>query len=281
MAPADVGPAATAWEEAFADMRARAGLPPRPQDEHQLERTCRRLRYFLSTDPAGAWVATAGPEVIGVAQACRRGRLWLLSLLGVAVAAQGRGVGRRLLDHALGYAREGDAGLILSSPDPRAMRRYAGAGFELHPVVSATGRIRREGLAASGGVRQGSAADLDLTAEVDQQARGAARPDDIRHLLDDGATMLVVEGRGYALVRGAQPVLLGAVDEDAARSLLTATLAGGPDDQAVEVGWLGAGQQWAIDIVVAAGLDLRPSGAIMVRGLDGPPRPCIANGAFG
>jgi hypothetical protein len=226
-------------------------------------------------------VAADDDGVVGLAQALRRGRLWVLSLLGVAVEAQGRGVGRRLLDRALGYAEHDGPGLILGSSDPRALRRYVAAGFALHPVVSAMGTVRQEGLPAVDGVREGTSADLALTAAVDRQVRGAAREGDIAHLLDDGVDMLVVEGRGYAMVRGAQPVTLAAVDDAAARSLLAATLAGGADDQHVEVGWLSAGQQWAMDIVVAAGLELRPSGAIMVRGLPEPPRPYIANGALG
>lgn len=281
MAFADVDAAEVVWQEAFADMRTRGGFPDRPSDDEKVERIRRRLRYFLSSDPAGSWVATWDDEVVGVAQALRRSPLWVLSLLGVAVRAQGRGLGRQLLDRALTYAEPDGAALILSSSDSRAMHRYVAAGFSLHPVVAALGRVRRDRLPAVHGVREASMDDVALTAEVDEQVRGAARRRDIAHLLDDGARMLLVEGRGYAIARGSQPVTLSAVDEAAARSLLAATLAGGPSDQHVEVGWLGDGQQWAIDLVVAAGLELRLSGAIMVRGLNRPPRPYIANGAFG
>ena len=281
MAASDIDEAAAVWQEAFDDMRARAQLPPR-HDEQQAERTRRRLRYCLQSDPSGSWVAkTSEDRVVGLIQALRRGRLWVLSLLGVSVRAQGRGVGRRLLDRALEYAEPGGPGLILSSSDPRAMRRYVAAGFSLHPVVSGVGRVRAGLPAPADTVRAGSVADVPLTAEVDEGVRGAAREADVAHLLDSGVDMLVVDGRGYALVRGSQPVLLSAVDDGAARSLLAATLTGGPAEQQVEVGWLGAGQQWAIDIVVGAGLELRPAGAIMVRGRAGPPSPYIANGAFG
>ena len=281
MEPGDVARAEIVWQEAFAGMRRRANLPERRHDEHQAERTCRRLRYFLGSDPGGSWVAVGGDEVVGVAQASKRGPLWLLSLFGVATRAQGRGVGRRLLDQALGYADRDGPGLILSSPDPRAMRRYVAAGFSLHPVVSAMGRVRAERLPPVDGVRAGTAADLDLVDKVDERVRGAARRGDIGHLLDDGVQLLVLEGRGYAMVRGAQPVMLAALDEAAARDLLVATLAGASPGQEVEVGWLSGDQQWAMDVVVVAGLELRPSGAIMVRGLPGPPRPYIPNGAFG
>ncbi len=281
MSHGDVVPAERVWQEAFAEMRNRGHLPVRPHDDEQAGRTRRRLRYFLESDPDGSWVATVRDEVVGLAQAIRRGRLWVLSLYGVAVRAQGRGVGRQLLERALEYAVPGGPGLILSSSDPRAMRRYVAAGFALHPVVAALGQVRRERLSAPTEVRDGSTADIPLAEEVDEHVRGAGRGSDIAHLLDDGGQMLVVEGRGYAVVRGSQPVLLAAVDEAAARTLLVATLAGGPVDQEVEVGWLSGGQQWAIEVVVAAGLELRPSGAVMTRGLSGPPRPCIPNGSFG
>ena len=278
---ADVAAAEVVWQEAFADMRARVHLPARPHDDEQAERTRRRLQYFLESDPGGSWVATWHDEVVGLAQAIRRGQLWILSLFGVTVQVQGRGVGRQLLDRVLGYAGPDAPGLILSSCDPRAMRRYVTAGFALHPVVAALGRVHHERLPAPHEVREGWTADIPLADKVDEFVRGAGRGRDIAHLLDDGARMLVVEGRGYAVVRGSQPVLLAAMDEAAARTLLVATLAGGPADQEVEVGWLGGGQQWAIDIVVAAGLELRPSGAIMIRGLTNPPRPCIPNGTLG
>ena len=281
MEPGDVAGAEMVWQEAFADMRHRANLPERPHDAHQAERTRRRLRYFLGSDPGGSWVAVDNDDVVGVAQASMRWPLWLLSLLGVAIRAQGRGVGRRLLDRALGYTDPEGPGLILSSSDPRAMRRYVAAGFSLHPVVSAMGRVRASGLPPVEGVRAGTAADLDLVDKVDERVRGASRQRDIVHLLDDGVELLVLEGRGYAMVRGAQPVMLAAVDEPAARDLLVATLTGASPDQEVEVGWLSGGQQWAMDLLVAAGLELRPAGAIMVRGVPGPPRPYIANGAFG
>ena len=281
MADSDVVAAELVWQEAFTDMRNRVHLPARPHDDQQAERTRRRLRYFLESDPRGSWVATWNDEVVGLAQAIRRGELWILSLFGVAVRVQGRGVGRHLLDRVLAYAAPDGPGLILSSCDPRAMRRYVAAGFALHPVVAALGRVRHDRLPAAHEVRDGSAADIPLADKVDEHVRGAARGLDLVHLLDDGVRMLVVDGRGYAMVRGSQPVLLAAMDEAAARTLLVATLAGGPANQEVEVGWLSGVQQWAIDIVVTAGLELRPSGAIMVRGLAGPPRPCLLNGALG
>ena len=51
--------------------------------------------------------------------------IWVLSLLGVLPGQQDTGVGRRLLEAAVDYGRHARVGLILTSRDPRAARRYA------------------------------------------------------------------------------------------------------------------------------------------------------------
>jgi len=101
--------------------------------------------------------------------------LWVLAHPFVAPTAQNQGVGRALLEHALAYAKESEPGLIVSSPDPRAIRRYASAGFALHPTVGAGGILRRVGLGAAPDVRCGDETDLESTAPIDRQVRGAAR----------------------------------------------------------------------------------------------------------
>lgn len=277
----DVDGAAGVWQEALADLRRRSHLPVGPATPDDVERTRRRLRYFLATDPGGSWVAASSQGVVGVAQAMRRDRLWVLSLLGVALAAQGRGLGGHLLAHSLRYADPNGRAVIFSSSDPRAMRCYSSAGFALHPVVAATGRVRTDRLAGPARVRDGSPADAEFAATVDMHLRGAGRGSDLQYLADDGVRMLVVDGGGYAMVRGGQPVLLGAFDEAAARDLLMAALRRAAPDEHVEVNWLSAEQQWAIQTALTAGLELRGSGAIMIRGFDRPPAPCIPSGALG
>jgi hypothetical protein len=49
----------------------------------------------------------------------------------------------------------------------------------------------------------------------------------------------------------------------------------------IEVNWLTSAQQWAIRVVVEAGIELLPFGPVMVRGMDGPPSPYIPSGGFG
>ena len=65
----------------------------------------------------------------------------------VAPTAQNQGVGRALLEHTLAYAKESEPGLIVSSPEPRAIRRYASAGFALvgfeNPIRAVTSTFAR------------------------------------------------------------------------------------------------------------------------------------------
>jgi len=97
-----------------------------------------RWRHGLATDPDGCWVAEDAEGIAGVSVGLRRGAVWGLSLLAVRVGVQSRGIGRALLEHALRTAEGTDAGLIVSSDDPRAIRRYALAGFALRPTLSST-----------------------------------------------------------------------------------------------------------------------------------------------
>ena len=98
-----------------------------------------RIAHLLGTDPGGAWVAEGERErVVGLALALVRDGLWGLSLLAVEPGLQGNGVGRRLLDAALGYADGTRGAIIISSTDPKAMRRYARAGFD-HVILVQVG----------------------------------------------------------------------------------------------------------------------------------------------
>lgn len=285
MVVADIPEAAEVWERAFADLRARFNLPAHARDAASDARFDARIRHFLSHDAGGAWVSHEGDRVTGLAVALQRERVWVLSMLAVDPTAQSSGVGRALLDRAIAYGDADGPGIILSSRDPRAMRRYALAGFALRPAVTAWGRLRRAGLPAVRGVREGSDADLGLAAHVDRLQRGAARGPDYAVLLEDQGRMLVFdEGarRGYVIVRDNQrPVVLAATDHEVATALLTDALAGMSHDCDVEVGWLTASQQWAIQVCLAAGLELHPVGGVMVRGHPGPMSPYLPNGTSG
>jgi hypothetical protein len=112
--------------------------------------------------------------------------------------------------------------------------------------------------------------------------RGSARSVDIVAMLAQPGNRLLLHGdKGYAVTKDERIVTLGAKDEESAALVLRAMLAEAPAGETIEVNWLTSAQQWAVREVVAAGIELRPYGPVMVRGMDGPPRPYIPSGGFG
>jgi GNAT superfamily N-acetyltransferase len=245
------------------------------------DRWQRRVAHPLSTDPDGAFVAERDGSLIGVAQALRRERLWCLSLLAVAPGAQGAGAGRLLLERALAYAGGTDAGLIPSSGDPRALRLYGLAGFSLLPTFEAAGALDRSALPRTGAeVRAGGTADLEALAAISRDVRGAPHTAELAYALSAGARLVRLGDRGFAVaVPGRGVWLLVARDDDAAAALLWSALALAETEQP-SVRWITADQQWAIEVVLRAGLRLVPHGALCVIGDPGPLCPFLPSGPF-
>jgi predicted N-acetyltransferase YhbS len=119
----DVIGAATVVKAAGEQVERRAGREPRSRTDEQRENFLKGLRRFVELDPDGAWVAADGDSVVGIVAAIRRDSFWGLSLLFVDPERQNRGLGRALLDMGLAYSAGAEVRMILSSPDPRALRR--------------------------------------------------------------------------------------------------------------------------------------------------------------
>jgi GNAT superfamily N-acetyltransferase len=241
-----------------------------------------RLAHPLLTDPDGGFVAERDGRLIGVAQAVVRERLWCLSLLAVEPGAQSAGAGRALLERTLAYGAHADAGLIPSSNDPRALRLYALTGFSLLPTFEATGEIDRRKLPAPGPeVREGGPGDLEALAAISRDIRGAPHTLELEYALRGGARLVRVAGRGFAVASPDHGVwLLVAYDEPAATALLAAALALIDRTDRPAVRWITGDQQWAIELLLRAGLTLLPYGALCVRGRPGPLHPFLPSGPF-
>ena len=223
-----------------------------------------------------------GEGVVGVALAIVREGVWVLSLFAVAEGYRNEGIGERLLDRALRYADGCRGAMIASSRHPAAMRRYALAGFTLQPTLMASGKVRRESLPLGLRTREGTQADLEFAGRVDRIVRGAAHGPDLEFMLHSGPRLLVAEGSegsGYAVVREGSPALLAATAPETAIDLLWSCLAQG-DDSHVEVHWITSAQNWAVPVVLKAGLSLSPAGPICVRGELGPLTPYLPSGPF-
>ena len=249
-----------------ADMRWRRGLE--------------RVRHLLDTDPAGAWVADDGTGVRGVAMALVREGVWGLSLLAVAPSVQSSGLGRQLLERALATAEHTRGQVVLSSLDPRALRSYARAGFALQPAVEGFGVVRRAAIPRGLGVREGTADDLELAAAIDREQRGGSHGPDHAKLLEARFGLLVLPDRGYVFERDGSPALLAARDADAARALLWAALAASPPGHECGVMFVTQAQDWAVPVMLDAGLSLEPCGPTFVRGRLGPMSPYLPNPAY-
>jgi GNAT superfamily N-acetyltransferase len=279
MEPNDIAPGELVWDVAYRTMRERFALPVEARSDAVTLMLQRRMHHLLGTDPDGSVVATIDHRVVGFAQAFVREDLWVLSLFAVEPATQGRGIGRALLDASM-TCGAGRRGMILVSRDPLAMRRYFSAGFDLHPTLTAWGAVQHDRLPPSPSVREGDEHDFDQVAAVDREVRGAAHGPDLAFLVGEGSELLVHDGGGYALA-GRRPLLLAATSDEVATELLAAVLRRVPDGEIADVGWLTAGQQWALRVAVRAGMELHPVGPMGLRGFDRPPAPYIATGSFG
>src|SRR4051794_17166391 len=245
------------------------------------ERARFRISHLLGTDPDGAWVADEDGEIVGVALALVREGVWGLSLFGVVPGQQGRGVGRKLLDATLRYAEGTRGAIILSTTDPRAMRRYALVGFALRPCVTLAGIVDRDAIPAGLRARPGSSDDdRELCDEVSRRVRGAAHGPDIAALEGVGCSLLVHDGGGWAAVREGSPALIAARDEAIATDLLWGALAPAGPGESVHVDFVTAGHDWAVQACLAARLALSPDGPLFVRGDVGPFAPYLPSGAF-
>lgn len=267
------------------DLRiAPPNLPPARRREGAVsERWRHRCAHLVEHDPGGCWVATDDEgELVGAAASIRRESMWALSTYAVLPRAQGHGIGKALLGAALSYGEGCLRGMVSSSGDTRAVRRYRAAGFVLHPLMLLAGTVRREALPVPEHVREGGAGDLDLADSVDRRTRGAGHGVDHTHMVAT-MPMLVVDrssGSGYCyLEQGGRPYLLAATNRRTAARLLWAALAASPVGGPVIVPHVTAEQQWALDIGLAAGLEVHQYGFLALRHMR-PPASYLPSGHF-
>jgi GNAT superfamily N-acetyltransferase len=276
----DVVGARTVVEAAAEQLERRVGHEPEARTDEQRENFLNGLRRFVELDPGGAWVAADGGTVVGMLASIRRGSFWGLSMLFVDPAYQSQGLGRQLLDAGLAYASGAGVRMILSSPDPRALRRYSLAGHAIHPAVEARGTIDRKAIPDHQSARAGDANDLNLVASVDAELRGS-RAEDVEYLLRVGAMMQVIDrgpARGYVVFRRKRLLMLGATDDATASVLLWRFLA--ETGSEAEIWGLTARQNWAVKVALAARLEVVPFGALFLAGREHPPGPWLPSGWY-
>lgn len=279
----EIRPLKPADLDAVADLSAAAFGNDLSEDAARQSWT-ERLAHPLRTDPGGAFVAEQDGRPVGLAEAIRRERVWVLSMLAVDPTLQGAGAGRALLERALGYGADCDGGLICSSSDPRALRLYGLAGFSLRPALRATGQLDRRTLPPTDpAVREAGHADLEALAEISREVRGGAHTDELAWALGHGLKLLRHGDRGFAAILPGRNVwLLAARDAEAAQALLwpALELVGEVEEGRSSLRWITGGQDWAIDVVLRAGFALEPGTALCVRGRPGTLGPFLPSPPF-
>jgi GNAT superfamily N-acetyltransferase len=236
-----------------------------------------RTRHLVRTDPGGCWVAEDESGMLGIVVSFEREKLWLLASYAVVPGAQGLGLGKALLAAALEHGRGSLRGMLNASNDPRAVRRYHAAGFRMYPQMFLRGTPDRTRIPVVEKVREGTSGDVDLMDSVDRRTRGAAHGPDheilmqqYRLVVSDSST-----GQGYAYLDGGT-ALLAATDRRTATRLLWEAIASSDD---VLVGHITPENSWAIDVGLAAGLELDQAGYQALRHMR-PAAPYLPHGAL-
>lgn len=261
-------------------MARRSWPDPEPRSAERGQAWIVRTRHFLETDPGGCWVAEDAGGMLGFATSYTRELMWVLATYVVRPHAQGQGIGKALLAAALHHGRGCLRGMLSASSDPKALRRYRQAGFSLHPQMFLSGTVDRSAIPVIEKVREGSAGDVDLMDSIDRRTRGAAHGRDHEVMLR--LWRLVVSdtstGSGYAYVEPSGRVsLLAATNRRTATRLLWEALASSTGDTAVP--HVTPANEWAVDVGMAARLDLHQEGYLALRNLK-PPAPYLHNGVF-
>jgi GNAT superfamily N-acetyltransferase len=236
-----------------------------------------RARHLIGTDPGGCWVAEREDELLGIVVSFVREKMWLLASYAVVPEAQGLGLGKALLAPALEHGRGCLRGMFNASSDPKALRRYHAAGFTLYPQMFLRGTPDRAQIPIVTRVREGTESDLDLMDSVDRQTRGAAHGVDHRLLMRQ-FRLVVSESRsaqGYAYLDDGV-ALLAATDRRTASRLLWEAIAASDD---VLIGHITPENSWAVDIGLAARLELHQEGYQALRNMR-PPKPYLPHGAL-
>lgn len=253
---------------------------PRGDARRQLWR--RRCSHLLTYDARGCWVAEDDSGLVGVATSLRRETMWVLSSFAVRSGVQGQGVGSRLLEAALTHSEGCIRGMIDSSQDPRAVRRYHRAGFTIHPHMMVQGVVDRTRIPVVEHVRDGSLGDLELMNSVDRLVRDAAHLIDHEFIAHEYGLRVVDDttGSGYVYVpSGGGAYLLAATNRRTASRLLWDALAATREGEQVTVDCLTGEQDWAIDVATEAGLGVYQRGYLALRFMK-PPAPYIPSPHF-
>jgi hypothetical protein len=149
----------------------------------------------------------------------------------------------------------------------------------LSPQMRMVGVVDRSTLPALTGLRDGTIDDVEWMNRLDGTIRGAGHGD--HHFMVERVRLVVSASprrRGYVYIddRG-RPALLAADREETAQDLLWEALAS--TERETLVNCITTANHWAIDVGLAARLDIDQEGYLALRGMP-EPRPYLASGHF-
>jgi GNAT superfamily N-acetyltransferase len=165
----------------YNDLHRRHGLAEEnPEDRDWLADA---IRHVLRTDPSGTVLATDDGTPTAFATSYLRDSYWFLSFLFVSPDAQGRGVGKALLDAVMPPESDGlTRALVVESFQPVSAGLYAGHGITPRGVrYVLTGLTDPARLPESGAGIEVADVTTDAIAEMselDRRQLGFARPAD-------------------------------------------------------------------------------------------------------
>lgn len=212
----DIPAAAGIYQAAAIDLaeRLRAKTPWLSQTarDEDIRQASDALRHLLALDAQSVVVARDGDRIAGMAAVQIQPPHAHIAFLFVHPDAQGRGLGRDLLERLRDVIAASGATVttLSSSRDPRAWQRYLRFGLRPGPPVIAwratnpklpVNMPSHRGLA----IQPGTVGDLDTVAELDLLIRGADRQPDLAAWLRDSDSLLAFDrqsGRleGFCLV---------------------------------------------------------------------------------
>jgi ribosomal protein S18 acetylase RimI-like enzyme len=191
-----------------------------------------RLRRYLAIQPDSWFLAERDGAVIGTAGAIRYGGFAYIGMMAVEPALQGRGLGRRLLEHLLGRLEAAGIGCAILDATDEGAPLYERLGFvdagRSEELVEAVPPLSDEPDEA-GAVETEVATDLQEVIDLDRALFGADRAPLWRYLAgEDPARILVARpsaggpALGYLCVQSPMLGPWGAHSPEAARALLAA-----------------------------------------------------------
>ncbi|NUQ63126.1 MAG: GNAT family N-acetyltransferase [Pirellulales bacterium] len=190
-------------------------------------------RRVLQLEPEGCFVAEYHGEPVGTTAAVTFGRVaWIMMVL-VDEAVRGRGIGTRLMQHAIDYLAARAVPTIRLDATPLGRPVYERLGFQAEYQLA---RFQHNGLKRQADPDRlpATAEQLDAICALDQRATGADRSRLIRRLYHEQPSAFAVASRGESVAgyrafrTGAHATQIGpavAASAEIGQALLDGTIA--------------------------------------------------------